>query len=81
MFKSMLVAVAAITMVGCAAKNETVTPAEITLKYNNSLTDFMDVVIQANEHCSQYAKIASLSDTSLSPFGAWHTHTRTFRCE
>ncbi len=81
MFRLMLVAVAAISVVGCAAKNITATPSGITMKYNRNFTDFMDVISQANQHCSQYAKVASLTDTTISPIGTWSTHTRSFRCE
>ncbi len=81
MFRSMLVAVAALSVVGCAAQNITATPGGITMKYNSAVTDFLDVVFQANQHCSQYAKVASLTDTTISPTATWSTHTRSFRCE
>ncbi len=81
MFRSMLAAVAAVSVVGCAAQNLTATPTGISIEYNRNFTDFMDVISEANQHCSQYGKVANLTDTTISPIGIRYTHTRTFRCE
>ncbi len=78
MFRLMLAAVAAVSVVGCA-QTLTATPSSISIEYNRNFTDFMDVISEANQHCSQYAKVASLTDTTISPTCFWHT--RTFRCE
>ncbi len=79
MFKLMLAAVAALSVVGCAPQTLTATPTGISLLHNRAFTGFMDVISEANQHCSQYTKVASLTDTTISPTGIWHT--RTFRCE
>ena len=79
MFKLMLVAVAAVSVVGCAPKTLTATPSGISLTHSRTVTDFAAVISEANQHCSQYSKFASLTDTTISPTGIWHT--RTFRCE
>ena len=79
MFRLILVTLAAVSIFGCAPKTLTATPSGISLKHNRAATDYMDVISEANQHCSQYAKVASLTDTTISPTGIWHT--RTFRCE
>ena len=78
MFRSMLVAVAAVSVVGCA-ETLTATPTSISIKSTRNFTDFMVVVSEATQHCSQYGMVASLTDTTISPTGFWHT--RTFQCE
>ncbi len=89
MFRSMLVAVAAVSVVGCTAQTLTSTPDGISIKYNRNFTDFMAVAFEANQHCSQYDKVARLADTTIPPIVtlgdrrvvlARYTHTRTFRC-
>ncbi len=80
MFRSMLAVVAAVSVAGCA-QTLTATPSSISIEYNRNFTDFMDVISEANQHCSQYAKVASLTDTTISPSDIRYTHTRTFRCE
>ncbi len=86
----MLAALAAISVVGCAAQTLTATPDERSIKYNRNFTDYMVVVSEANQHCSQYGKVASLTDTTIPPSVTLgdrrvvlprYTHTRTFRCE
>ena len=79
MFKLVLAAVAAVSVVGCAPKTLTATPTGISIKHTRVLTGYMDVVSEANQHCSQYAKVARPTDTTISPTGIWHT--RTFRCD
>ncbi len=79
MFRLMLVTLAAVSIFGCAPKTLTATPSGISLKHSRTVTDFADVISEANQHCSQYSKFASLTDTTISPTGIWHT--RTFRCE
>ena len=90
MFRTMLAAIAAVSVVGCAAKNLTATPTGISIKYNRNFTDFMAVAFEANQHCSQYDKVARLADTTIPPIVtlgdrlvvlARYTHTRTFRYE
>ncbi len=89
MFRSMLAVVAAVSVVGCTAQTLTATPDGISIKYNRNFTDFMAVEFEANQHCSQYDKVASLADTTIPPIVtlgdrrvvlARYTHTRTFRC-
>ncbi len=79
MFRSMLAALATVSLVGCAAQTLTATPTGISIKHNRALTEYVVVTSEANQHCSQYGKVASLTDTTISPTGFWHT--RTFRCE
>ena len=70
---------AAALVAGCASQTLTATPNSISIEYNRNLTDHMTVVSEANQHCSKYGKVASLTDTTISPRGNWYT--RTFRCE
>ncbi len=81
--KPLLAFIAAVSVAGCtlAAQTLTATPTSISIEYNRNFTDFMDVISEANQHCSQYAKVASLTDTTISPSDIRYTHTRTFRCE
>ncbi len=65
MFRSMLVAVVAVSVVGCTAQTLTATPDDISIKYNRNFTDYMAVLSEANQHCSQYGKVASLADREL----------------
>ena len=77
--KSLLAFIAAVSVAGCAAQTLTATPTSISIEYNRNFTGHMAVISEANQHCSRYGKVASLTDTTISPSGNWYT--RTFRCE
>ena len=77
--KLLLAFIAAVSVAGCAAQTLTATPTGISIEYNRNLTEHMAVMSEANQHCSKYGKVASLTDTTISPNGNFYT--RTFRCE
>ncbi len=79
--KSLLAFIAAVSVAGCtlAAQTLTATPTSISIEYNRNFTSHTVAISEANQHCSRYGKVASLTDTTISPSGNWYT--RTFRCE
>ena len=81
--KTLLAFVTAASVAGCAAQTLTATSTSISIEYNRNLTDYMAVVSEANQHCSQYGKVASLTDTTFDPLGnnLGHWVTRMFQCE
>jgi hypothetical protein len=65
---------------GCiAARPLTATPEKVSYSYNKNLTPHDTVVADAERHCSNYGKTASLLDTAIAPNG--YDYTRTFTCE
>ncbi len=78
--KVLVSAIALLVLVGCAAPGPiTATPNAISFEYHHGLTSDAKIVAKAQEHCAQFSKVASLSDTTISPSGNWYT--RTFNCE
>ncbi len=79
MFRSILTAAVALSVVGCAPQIESATPTSVSLKYHSGFADVEAVISEANKHCSQYGKVASQTDITNTPRGEYYI--RTFRCE